>query len=144
MRGIESGKAMYQENMENELATLRARLTEVENKEAERWAQRLNWLHTEYGADCSGVDSGDPLDCVEVEIRQVVNRFSAALAEMTERARVLGEAALKIHKRSRYERCHAPDTYSCAGNQLACDDCEYNDCGCPACTIAREVVKENS
>jgi hypothetical protein len=41
-------------------------------EEAERWSEGLNFLHTEYGADCSGCDSGDPLDCVEVEIGQAI------------------------------------------------------------------------
>jgi len=41
--------------------------------EAIRWCQRLKWLHQEYCADSSGCDSGDPLDCVEVEIKQAIN-----------------------------------------------------------------------
>jgi hypothetical protein len=43
------------------------------DEEANRWCDRLKWLHTEYCADASGCDSGDPLDCVEVEIRQAIN-----------------------------------------------------------------------
>ena len=56
----------------------------VTNEEATRWAQRLDWLHTEYGSDCSGVDSGDPLDCVEVEIRQALNKLQARITELEE------------------------------------------------------------
>lgn len=44
-------------------------------KEAERWAKRFDFLHTEYGADCSGCDSADMLDLVEVEVRQVINKY---------------------------------------------------------------------
>lgn len=40
--------------------------------EQKRWCEELDFLHTEFGADCSGCDSGDPLDCVEVEIRQAI------------------------------------------------------------------------
>jgi hypothetical protein len=46
---------------------------QCEDDEQNRWCERLEWLHTEYGADSSGCDSGDPLDCVEVEIRQAIN-----------------------------------------------------------------------
>jgi hypothetical protein len=53
------------------------------NNEAERWAQRLDWLHTEYGSDCSGVDSGDPLDCVELEIRQALSKLEAEVTDLT-------------------------------------------------------------
>ena len=42
------------------------------DEEANRWCERLQWLHTEYDADCSGCDSGDTLDLVEVEIRQAI------------------------------------------------------------------------
>ena len=42
------------------------------DEEQKRWCENLDFLHTEYGADCSGCDSGDPLDCVEVEIRQAI------------------------------------------------------------------------
>ncbi len=54
----------------------------AQEKEGERWAQRFDWLHTEYEADCSGVDSGDPLDCVEVEMRQVINRLEGRVANI--------------------------------------------------------------
>ena len=44
-------------------------------EEAERWAERFSFLHTKYGADCSGNESGDLLDCVEDECGQVINKF---------------------------------------------------------------------
>lgn len=42
------------------------------DEEAERWSERLEWLHTEYGADCLGCDSGDQLGLVEAKIRQAI------------------------------------------------------------------------
>ena len=50
-------------------------------EEANRWSERLDWLHTEYGADCSGCDSGDPLDLVEVEIRQALEAVKVRTAK---------------------------------------------------------------
>lgn len=68
--------------------------------EATRWAQRLNWLHTEYGSDSSGVDSGDPLDCVEVEIRQALRKVATPQpAASKEGERELLDACLSLIKR---------------------------------------------
>lgn len=53
----------------------------AEQREAERWARRFEFVHKEYGADCSGCDSGDLLDCVEVEVRQTLN--SVKMSEQT-------------------------------------------------------------
>lgn len=52
---------------------LENRRDNAEDEEASRWCERLAWLHQEFCADSSGCDSGDPLDCVEVEIRQAIN-----------------------------------------------------------------------
>lgn len=59
---------------------LEKRRDNVEDEEANRWCERLEWLHTEYGADSSGCDSGDPLDCVEVEIRQAITNAEKKIA----------------------------------------------------------------
>ncbi len=54
---------------------------QCEDDEQNRWCERLNWLHQEYCADYSGCDSGDPLDCVEVEIRQAIENARLAVAK---------------------------------------------------------------
>lgn len=50
-------------------------------EEQKRWCEELDFLHTEYGADSSGCDSGDPLDCVEVEIRQAITSARKQVAK---------------------------------------------------------------
>ena len=62
-----------------------------------RWAERLDFLHTEYGADCSGVDSGDLLDCVESEVRQVINGIEESRDEYRNLAARLAAALWDCH-----------------------------------------------
>lgn len=91
-RRIEPFKNDYGKELPDELPTefrahmataaLALKLDGVTEKEAERWATRLNWLHTEYGADCNGCDSGDLLDCVETEMRQVINTLEGRIARL--------------------------------------------------------------
>ena len=72
------------EELRKQLAEARAEIESATINEAERWADRLNWLHTKYGADCSGTDSADLLDCVEDEIEQVINKQSELIEQMRE------------------------------------------------------------
>lgn len=44
-------------------------------KEACRWAERLNWIHAKYDVDGSGTESGDALDVIEAEIRLVLGKL---------------------------------------------------------------------
>ena len=78
---------------EKQLAEARAEIESATINEAERWADRLNWLHTKYGADCSGTDSADLLDCVEDEIKQVINKQSELIEQMREALNVLVASA---------------------------------------------------
>lgn len=74
--------AKYLVAKETKLADARAEIEKATTTEAERWAERLNWLHTKHGADCSGTDSADLLDCVEDEIKQVINKQSELIEQM--------------------------------------------------------------
>mgnify|MGYP001302903586 CR=1 FL=1 len=78
---------------------VRAEIEKATATEAERWAERLNWLHTKYGADCSGTDSADLLDCVEDEIKQVINSQSELIEQMREAL----EAVVRVADRATVE-----------------------------------------
>lgn len=78
-------------DLETELAEARAEVEKATATEAERWAERLNWLHTKYGADCSGTDSADLLDCVEDEIKQVINSQSELIEQMRDALQACAE-----------------------------------------------------
>ncbi len=82
LRGLVADKDQDVERLKVELAGVGAAIETATYEEAERWANRLNWLHTEYGADCSWVDSGDQLDCVEGEIRQALNKQKETFGEL--------------------------------------------------------------
>lgn len=78
----------YPEYANHHLSTIwAAGVTVGADEEAKRWCEELNFLHTEYGADCSGCDSGDPLDCVEVEIRQVIGKLESDNARLLDAIR---------------------------------------------------------
>ena len=72
------------DELKKQLAEALAEIESATINEAERWADRLNWLHTKHGADCSGTDSADLLDCVEDEIKQVINKQSELIEQMRE------------------------------------------------------------
>lgn len=99
---IKSANRMV-EQLENELADkdrqlaeARAEIEKATATEAERWAERLNWLHTKYGADCSGTDSADLLDCVEDEIKQVINSQSELIEQMLEALKIAAPCVKEI------------------------------------------------
>jgi predicted RNase H-like nuclease (RuvC/YqgF family) len=73
------------DKLEREIENLKKQLENAAIAEAERWAERLNWLHTEYEADCSGTDSADLLDCVEDEIKQVINGQNEKIESLKEK-----------------------------------------------------------
>ena len=75
-------KKLLKEAYARGFAEARAEIEKATTTEAERWADRLNWLHTKHGADCSGTDSADLLDCVEDEIKQVINKQSELIEQM--------------------------------------------------------------
>ena len=64
-------------DLERQLSAVTAERDAAPEKESERWAERFNFLHTEYGADCSGTDSGDLLDLVEAEVWQALRKVEA-------------------------------------------------------------------
>lgn len=88
--------------LRQEIATLTVELERVKaerdaapEKESERWAERFNFLHTEYGADCSGTDSGDLLDLVEAEVRQALQKVEEERdAALKDQARYRGLRAI--------------------------------------------------
>ncbi len=96
----------------------REAVEKAETAEAERWAERLNWLHTKHGADCSGTDSADLLDCVEDEIKQVINTKGGAVdqqkdenAELSRINTMLLETLIKADARiyfycSQHDKCN--------------------------------------
>lgn len=85
--------ASFARQLETELAEALAEIEKATTAEAERWAERLNWLHTKHGADCSGTDSADLLDCVEDEIKQVINKQSELIEQMREALKTVVSSA---------------------------------------------------
>lgn len=81
--GIESGA--FDTRMEQAMVKMTeeraAAIESAVEAEQNRWQDRLNWLHTEYGADGSGCDSGDPLDLINTEARGVVTRLADLLGD---------------------------------------------------------------
>ena len=92
----------------------------IEEKEADRWGERLNWIHTKYGVDGSGVDSGDQLDVIESEIRQAFNALESSLSRAQERLKRIEEMAIQ----SRFSK--TCDCATCRGfddiHRLATED----------------------
>lgn len=60
-------------------------------REAERWCERFRFVHENFGVDGSGVDSGDPLDVLDSEIRQAFDILGGQIAEKDARIKqILG------------------------------------------------------
>lgn len=59
--------------------------------EIERWGNRLDFVHKEYGTDGSGCDSGDEIDVIESEIRQAINNETNRADELQSRLKAVSE-----------------------------------------------------
>ena len=127
----------------HELATLRARLDKPITFCPEcgcsdivelHFAQRTEKGHS-YCIRCKQ-ELFKGVDYSEV-IAANIESLRAALAEMTERARKLGEAVLEDHSKD-CKHCSLATDNEANGNELRK---RPTCCDCPACTRAREVVK---
>ena len=122
--------------MRDELATLRAKLTEVEGErdEARRKVEELR----------ENIQHEIDKDQCRIETEIDLTQTRTALAEMTERAKVLGEAVIKEHSRpTTIKHKSLCRTKGYPGGDCNCKpEIIYYSCGCPSCTIAREVLKE--
>ena len=84
------------DRLEKQNRQLRSDIETAVEEEQSRWCERLDCLHTEYAGDCSGCDSGDPLDCVDPWDK--VEELEAEVQELRDGLERKMTAKANIHK----------------------------------------------
>lgn len=81
-----------------ELKTALLQLSEAAEKEANRWAERLEKIPVVKDKDGSGTDTGDPLDVIEAEVRLAIDSLEE---ELSVRARIIEEKDRQLQEQLR-------------------------------------------